>query len=200
MFDKLSLENGVEMNLIPTELNDAYIIEPRVFNDERGWFIESFSSQNYIALGIKTTFIQDNHSMSLKKGVLRGLHFQIDPLAQAKLIRCTRGSILDVIVDLRVGSPTYKKWLKIELSAENFKQLFIPKGFAHGFLTLSDNTEVQYKVDEYYSKDCDRSIRFDDNELGIDWGIDHPILSQKDLNAPLLRDSDCNFIYKKGEL
>jgi dTDP-4-dehydrorhamnose 3,5-epimerase len=182
-----------------TELVDAFIIEPQVIGDSRGWFVETYSSRKFSDLGIDTIFFQDNHSMSKTKGVLRGLHFQIDPAAQTKVVRCTKGKILDVIVDLRKGSPTYKKWLKVELSADNFRQLYIPEGFAHGFLTLVDDVEIQYKVDHLYSKEHDRSIRYDDPEIGVDWGITDPILSQKDLDAPLLKDSDVNFKYK-GEI
>jgi dTDP-4-dehydrorhamnose reductase/dTDP-4-dehydrorhamnose 3,5-epimerase len=134
--------------------------------------------------------------MSAKKGTLRGLHFQINSKSQAKLIRCTKGEILDVAVDLRKGSSTYKRWVAVELSESNKKQLIVPKGFAHGFLTLTDNAEVQYKVDEYYAPECDRSIRFDDPEIGVDWGIEDPILSEKDLKAPLLKDSDVDFSLK----
>jgi len=184
------------MKKIETKLKDAYIIEPQVFEDARGWFVETYSAGKFSQLGFTTIFVQDNHSMSKSKGVIRGLHFQTDPAAQTKLVRCTKGNIIDVIVDLRRGSPTYKQWIKVELSAANFKQLYIPQGFAHGFLTLSDDVEIQYKVDHLYSKEHDRSIRFDDPELGIDWGITSPILSQKDLDAPALKDSDYNFIYK----
>jgi len=183
------------MELIKTEIEDLYIIETKVFKDSRGWFTESYSAKKFKDNGLDIDFIQDNHSLSKEKGVLRGLHFQLQPKAQTKLVRCTRGSIYDVAVDLREGSPTYKKWFGIELSAKNKKQFFIPKGFAHGFLTLSDNSEVQYKVDEYYAPEYDRSIRFDDPEINVDWGIETPILSEKDKKAPLLNDSDCNFKY-----
>ena len=147
-------------------------------------------------LGLKVDFVQDNHSFSASKGTLRGLHFQLDPKAQTKLVRCTSGRILDVAVDLRKGSPTYKEWVAVELSSDNKRQLLIPKGFAHGFLALTGNVEVQYKVDEYYAPELDRSVRFDDPEIGIHWGIENPILSDKDRNAPLLRDSDVNFSIK----
>lgn len=169
------------------------IIEPQVFGDNRGWFTETYSKVKLEQLGLTADFVQDNHSLSAKKGVLRGLHFQINPMAQTKLIRCTRGAVRDVVVDLRKDSPTYKKWHSVELTAENFRQFWIPRGFAHGFLTLVDDCEIQYKVDNYYSPECDRSIRFDDPEIGIDWNISDPILSEKDLKAPLLRDSDVNF-------
>jgi dTDP-4-dehydrorhamnose 3,5-epimerase len=153
------------------------------------------SAKKFKDNGLDIEFIQDNHSLSKEKGVLRGLHFQLNPEAQTKLVRCTSGSIYDVAVDLREGSPTYKEWFGLELSAENKKQFLIPKGFAHGFLTLSENAEMQYKVDEYYAPEYDRSIRFDDPEINVDWNIDNPILSEKDKNASLLKDSDCNFKY-----
>jgi dTDP-4-dehydrorhamnose 3,5-epimerase len=183
------------MEIIKTEIEDLYIIETKVFEDNRGWFTESYSAKKFRDNGLDIEFIQDNHSLSKEKGVLRGLHFQLTPKAQTKLVRCTRGSIYDVAVDLRKDSPTYKKWFGLELSARNQKQFLIPKGFAHGFLTLSDNAEVQYKVDEYYAPEYDRSIRFDDPEINVDWGIENPILSEKDKIAPLLKDSDCNFKY-----
>jgi len=183
------------MELIKTEIKDLYIIETKVFEDNRGWFTESYSAKKFKDNGLDIDFIQDNHSLSKEKGVLRGLHFQLAPKAQTKLVRCTRGSIYDVAVDLREGSPTYKKWFGIELSAENKKQFLIPKGFAHGFLTLSNNSEVQYKVDEYYAPEYDRSVKYNDPEINIDWGIENPILSEKDEKAPLLKDSDCNFKY-----
>lgn len=181
------------MNIIETKIEGLLIIEPDVFGDNRGWFLESYNKEKWTDFGIDINFVQDNHSFSVQKGTLRGLHFQNNPKAQSKLIRCIRGTVLDVAVDLRKQSPTYKQWVSIELSAENKKQFLIPKGFAHGFLTLTDNVEFQYKVDEYYSPETDRSIRFDDPEIGIDWRIKDPILSEKDSNAPLLKDSDCNF-------
>ena len=184
------------MNIIRTKVEDVLIIEPKVFGDQRGWFTETYSKTKFQELGIDIEFVQDNHSMSAQKGTLRGLHFQTNPKAQSKLVRCTKGRILDVAVDLRKGSATYKKWVGVELSEENKNQLLIPKGFAHGFLTLTDDVEVQYKVDEYYAPECDRSIRFDDPEIGVNWGIEDPILSEKDLNAPLFKDSDVDFSLK----
>jgi dTDP-4-dehydrorhamnose 3,5-epimerase (EC 5.1.3.13) len=184
------------MNIIKTEIEDVLIIEPRVFGDHRGWFTETYSKEKFKNLGVDIDFVQSNHSFSAQKGTLRGLHFQLNPKAQTKLVRCTKGKILDVAVDLRKGSPTYKRWISIELTAENKKQLLIPKGFAHGFVTLTDDVEVQYNVDEYYAPECDRSIKFDDPEIGIDWGIENPILSDKDLKAPLLKDSDVDFSIK----
>ena len=187
------------MNVIKTELDGAFIIEPQVFGDPRGWFTETFSATKLRAAGLDVPeFVQDNHSYSSQKGILRGLHCQLDPHCQTKLIRCTRGEILDVIVDVREGSPTYMKWIKVRLSAENFRQLWIPQGFLHGFVTLTDDVEVQYKVDNYYDKPTDRSVRFDDPAFGIDWGVKDPVLSDKDKNAPLFKDSDVRFTYKKS--
>jgi dTDP-4-dehydrorhamnose 3,5-epimerase len=183
------------MKVVETKIPGVLIIEPRVFEDLRGYFCETYSYQKLAGCGIRENFIQDNHTLSLKKNTIRGLHFQINPKAQAKIVRCTQGRISDIAVDLRLGSPTYLKWVAFELSAENKRQIYIPKGFAHGFLTLCDNCEVQYKVDEYYSPAHDRSIRYDDPEIAIEWGISKPILSEKDQNAPLLNDSDVNFVY-----
>lgn len=183
------------MNIIKTELDGVLIIEPKVFKDVRGWFTESYSKIKFQQYGIDMEFIQDNHSKSTVKGTLRGLHFQNNPKAQSKLIRCTKGKILDVVVDIRKGSPTNCKWISIELSDENMKQVLIPKGFAHGFVTLTENVEVQYKVDEYYNPEFDRNIRYDDSDIGIDWGVAAPIISDKDLKAPLLKNCDCNFEY-----
>jgi dTDP-4-dehydrorhamnose reductase/dTDP-4-dehydrorhamnose 3,5-epimerase len=192
--EKFIIRKGVDlMNIVKTDAEDVIIIEPKVFGDHRGWFTETYSKEKFNELGIHIDFIQDNHSFSAQKGTLRGLHFQLNPKAQTKIVRCTKGKILDVAVDLREGSPTYKKWIAVELTEENKKQLLIPKGFAHGFLTLTDDVEVQYKVDEYYSPENDRSIRFDDPEIGVVWGIDSPVLSDKDFNAPLLKESDVNF-------
>lgn len=183
------------MNIVKTDVEDVFIIEPKVFGDHRGWFTETYSKEKFKELGVDIDFIQDNHSFSAQKGTLRGLHFQLNPKAQTKLVRCTKGKILDLAVDIREGSPTYKKWVAVELTEENKKQLLVPKGFAHGFITLTENVEVQYKVDEYYSPENDRSIRFDDSEINVDWGIENPILSDKDLNAQMLSESDANFKY-----
>lgn len=183
------------MKIIETKIPEVKLVIPDVFGDNRGWFYESYSLEKFKALGIDTVFVQDNRSFSEKKGTLRGIHFQKSPAAQTKLLCCTRGEILDVAVDLRKGSPTYLEWVSARLSAENKHFLYIPKGFGHGFVTLTDNVEVLYKVDDYYSKENDRSIRFDDTSIGVDWGIDNPILSQKDITAPLLKDSDVNFIF-----
>lgn len=184
------------MKKVETSLPEVYIIEPRVFGDYRGWFMETWSEAKLKELGINKNFVQDNHSFTAKKGTIRGLHFQNDPMAQCKIVRCTVGVLLDVAVDIRKGSPNYLRWVAVELSAENKLQLLIPRGFAHAFLTLTDDVEFVYKVDNLYSKECDRSIRFDDPTIGVNWQIINPILSDKDLNAPLLVDSDCNFTYK----
>ena len=181
------------MKITPTKIKDVLIIEPDVFEDHRGWFTEIYNKEKFRDYEIDIDFIQDNHSFSLKKGTLRGLHFQNNPFTQAKLVRCTRGAVLDVAVDLRKNSPTFKQWVAVELTAENKKQLFIPRGFAHGFILLEDNSEFHYKVDNKYSKEHEGSIRYDDPELGIDWVIDNPILSDKDLNAPYLKDININF-------
>jgi len=184
------------MKVINTPFRGVKIIETDYFGDHRGWFTESYNKERFEQFNITDNFIQDNHSFSSQKGILRGIHFQNNPKAQSKLVRCTKGKILDVVVDLKKGSDTYKKWIAVELSEGNRRQLYIPKGYGHAFLTLTENVEVQYKVDEYYSKEHDRSIRFDDPDINVDWGISSPILSEKDKNAPLLKDSDVNFTIK----
>jgi len=163
------------------------IIEPNIIKDERGWFSKTFDI-NDLGFLIK----EENHSFSEKAGTLRGLHFQNKPKCQAKIVSCLRGRLLDIAVDLRKHSPNYKQWTAIELSAENKKQVYIPEGFAHGFLTLEDNTEIEYKVNDYYSSRLERVIRYDDPELAINWGIENPIMSDRDKNAPLLKDCDIN--------
>ena len=183
------------MNKIETSLPGVYIIEPKVFGDHRGYFMETYSEKSFRDIGIENVFVQDNQSFTASKGTLRGIHFQNAPMAQAKLVRVTRGAVLDVAVDLRKGSPTYKKWVGVELTAENKRMLFIPRGFGHGFLTLTDDVEFCYKVDNLYSAADDRGIRFDDPEIGVEWGVEDPVLSAKDMNSPLLSGSDCNFVY-----
>lgn len=188
------------MKKIETKIPGVVVIEPDVHGDHRGYFMETYSTSNFHALGIDNVFVQDNMSFTAKKGTLRGLHFQNDPMAQAKLVSCTKGTVIDVAVDIRKGSPTYKQWVAVELSAENKKMFFIPRGFAHGFLTLTDDVEFRYKVDNLYSKEHDRGIRYDDPSVNVDWGgllngIE-PILSDKDKNGPTLDESDCNFKYE----
>lgn len=186
------------MNVTKLEIEEVLLIEPDVFKDYRGYYFESYSKRTLEKFGITNVFVQDNHLLSLKKGTIRGIHFQNDPKAQAKLLRCTKGSILDIAVDLRKGSPTYKKYVSVILDAENKKQIYIPRGFGHACMSLVDDTEVQYKVDELYFPEFDRAIAWNDPELSIDWGTDQIIVSQKDMNAPMLADSDVNFIYTKG--
>lgn len=181
------------MKLNETAISGVFEAEPQVFGDNRGWFCETYSKKEFEKVGIKADFVQDNRSFSAKKGTLRGLHCQKAPMAQAKLVSCIKGAILDVAVDIRKGSPTYMKWVAVELSEENKKMLFIPKGCLHGFVTLTDDVEIAYKVDEFYSPENDRSIRFDDGEIGVEWGVTDPILSEKDKKAPLLKDSDVVF-------
>ncbi|MFP4418174.1 MAG: dTDP-4-dehydrorhamnose 3,5-epimerase [Chitinivibrionales bacterium] len=181
------------MEFIPTPLNDLWIIQPKVFKDNRGFFLESFSHKWFQAQNIPINFVQDNHSLSVKRGVLRGLHFQKPPAAQSKLIRVVSGAIYDVAVDLRKNSPNFGQWFAAELSAENFRMLLVPAGFAHGFCTLTDNTEVIYKVDAYYSPENDRGIRWNDPALNITWPVKEPILSEKDSRLPFLSDTDTPF-------
>ncbi|MFJ7975566.1 dTDP-4-dehydrorhamnose 3,5-epimerase [Peribacillus sp. NPDC096379] len=186
------------MKITKTKLKGVLIFEPAVLHDRRGWFIESYSQTTLKALGVEVVFVQDNHSLSIERGTLRGLHYQLHPKAQVKLVRCTNGAIFDVAVDIRKGSPSYGKWMGIELNAENKKQLYIPKGFAHGFLTLTDNVEVQYKVDTEYVSNFDRGIRWDDPTINIKWPIhNEPIVSAKDQKAPLLKDAEHNFVFGK---
>jgi dTDP-4-dehydrorhamnose 3,5-epimerase len=181
------------MNIIETKFKDAVLIEPKVFGDHRGFFMESYNHEMFQKHGIDMNFIQDNHSLSQQPGTLRGMHYQLEPKSQTKLIRVTRGAIYDVIVDIRKSSPTYGQWQGFILSAENKRQLLVPKGFAHGFCTITEDTEVQYKVDELYSPEHDRGIAWDDQALNIDWPIKNPILSDKDTNHPTLAEAENNF-------
>ena len=181
------------MNIIKTGLEGVLILEPKIFGDSRGWFTESWSKRTMEEEGLFYEFIQDNHSFSAQKGTLRGIHFQLNPYAQAKIVRCTRGAVLDVAVDLRRDSTDYKKWVAVELNEENKRQLLIPRGFGHAFLTLTIDVEFLYKADQYYSAEHDRSIAWNDPEVGIQWPDGNFILSDKDRKAPLLKDSDINF-------
>lgn len=168
------------------ELDGVILVKPKSFGDERGFFMESYKKSEFFQNGIDVEFVQDNHSKS-QKGVLRGLHYQIKPKAQAKLVRCTRGRVLDVAVDLRPNSRTFGKWLKVELSEENKQMLFIPEGFGHGFVVLSDEAELIYKTNNEYSAEHDRGVLWNDKDINLDWGIDfEPILSEKDKNQPAL--------------
>ncbi len=181
------------MKFAKTGLEGVYIVEPAVFGDHRGFFMESWSKRTFEEAGLFYDFVQDNHSTSTVKGTLRGIHFQRGDKAQAKLVRCARGAVLDVAVDLRPSSPTYKKWVAVELSAENKRQLLIPRGFGHGFLTLTGDVEFLYKADNFYAPEADGGIRWNDPELGVDWGITAPILSEKDSKSPFFKDAVTGF-------
>jgi dTDP-4-dehydrorhamnose 3,5-epimerase len=185
------------MPLISTDIPDLFVFEPKVLEDSRGYFFESYNEKNFSAIGIRTTFVQDNESSS-QYGVIRGLHYQLNPHAQAKLIRVIEGKILDVVVDIRKGSPSYGKSFSLELTAENKKQLYIPAGFAHGFSVLSKKAVVFYKCDQFYNKESETGIRFDDPQLKIDWKIpaDIAIISDKDKKLPSLANCQSNFEYK----
>jgi len=181
------------MKLTKTKLPGVVVIEPQVFTDSRGFFMESYNYKKLRECGIDISFLQDNHSLSVEAGVLRGLHYQLHPKAQTKLVRVTRGAVYDVVVDLRKQSPTYGQWFGIILSEANKKQLLVPKGLAHGFCTLVANTEVQYKVDEYYSPAHERGIIWNDPSLGIDWPVSDPVLSEKDRRHPVFAEAENNF-------
>lgn len=176
------------MKIENTKLAGVVIITPDVFGDNRGFFMESWSQKKMEEVGLFYNFVQDNHSLSTVKGTLRGIHFQKGDKAQAKLVRCVRGAVLDVAVDLRHNSPTYKQWEAVVLSAENKKQLLIPRGFGHGFVTLTDEVEFLYKADNYYAPEADGGIRWNDPDIGVEWGIDKPILSAKDEKNQFLKE------------
>lgn len=177
------------MQIEPTALPEVLILTPARFGDARGWFSETWNGPRLAGLGVTVPFVQDNHSFSATVGTLRGLHYQRPPHAQDKLVRCTRGAILDVAVDARRGSPRYGRWVAVELTAENGRQLLVPKGFLHGFVTRVADTEVQYKCSDVYAPDCDGGVRWDDPDIGIDWGLSGaPVLSGKDAQAPAFRD------------
>ena len=187
------------MKFLPTDLPGVVVIEPTLFSDDRGWFMESFNQQRFDAglreLGLPQPrpFVQDNHSVS-KAGTLRGLHYQLPPQAQGKLVRVTQGAAFDVAVDIRHGSPHFGRWMGLELSAINHRQLWIPEGFAHGFVALEDNTHFLYKTTDVYARECERSIRWDDPAIGVVWplpaGLAQPLLASKDAAAPLLAGAD----------
>ncbi|WDM21572.1 dTDP-4-dehydrorhamnose 3,5-epimerase [Paenibacillus polymyxa] len=181
------------MKMVPLRLTGASIIEPMVHGDQRGFFMESYNQQVMQNEGITHTFVQDNQSLSADAGVIRGLHYQLNPKAQTKLIRVLTGAIYDVILDIRKSSPTFGQWMSVILSEYNHRQLLVPKGFAHGFCTLVPNTQVLYKVDEYYSPMHDRGILWNDPALSIDWPTSRIILSEKDKQQPLLKDAENNF-------
>ncbi|MET4128483.1 dTDP-4-dehydrorhamnose 3,5-epimerase [Roseovarius sp. MBR-6] len=183
----------VQTTLLPGVL----ILTPPRFGDDRGFFSESWNRRSLAEQGIEIDFVQDNHSLSTAPGTLRGLHFQTPPHAQAKLVRCGRGALYDIAVDIRHGSPTYGHWVGVDLSFENGRQLLIPAGFLHGFVTRQPETEIIYKCSDYYAPQCDAAVRFDDPDLGIDWGLEAPpILSDKDAAAPRLRDLPAYFTWE----
>lgn len=179
------------------QMPDVVLVEPRAFGDERGWFMETYKRTDFEKHGIPGDFRQDNHSRSVGKGILRGLHFQKEPMAQGKLVRCIVGEIFDVAVDIRKGSPTYLTWVSVHLSAENRKLLWIPPGFAHGVQALTDVAEIHYKVTNEYSAPHDRSVRWDDPAIGVKWPLAPQNLSKKDAEAPLLKDSDNDFAWRR---
>lgn len=181
------------MNFIQTKIDGVVIVEPAVFGDHRGFFMECWSKHAFEEAGLRYDFVQDNHSSSTVKGTLRGIHFQRGDKAQAKLVRCVCGAVLDVAVDLRPGSSTYGKWVSAELSARNKRMLMIPRGFGHGFVTLTDDVEFLYKADNFYAPESEGGILWNDPELAVDWGVEHPILSAKDERNPLLKDAITNF-------
>ena len=176
------------MKITKTKLDGVIIIEPDIFGDNRGFFMESWNKEKMAELGLDYDFVQDNHSKSTVKGTLRGIHFQKGDKAQAKLVRCIKGAVLDVAVDLRQSSPTFKQWVGVELSEKNKKQLLIPRGFGHGFVTLTNDVEFLYKADNYYAPEADAGIRWNDPDIGVEWGVENPILSEKDKKNPFLKD------------
>lgn len=182
------------MNVIKSDIEGVVVIEPRVFDDARGYFFESYSKRRFDEVVRPIEFVQDNESMSTR-GVIRGLHFQRPPFSQSKLVRCVRGAVLDVVVDIRRGSPTYGRHIAVELTDENRRQLFVPRGFAHGFAVLSDEAVFQYKCDNYYHPESEGGISIADHSLGIDWRIDpaEAILSEKDLRNPMFSDFESPF-------
>ena len=187
------------MNVTETNLKGVFVIEPQVFGDKRGWFMETWSKTKLEAAGLNFDFVQDNQSFSAHKGTLRCLHYQLNPMSQAKIVRCTRGTLIDVAVDIRKNSPQFAKWTSVILSDENKKQILIPRGFAHGFMTLTDDVEIQYKADNYYAPHFEGNIRWDDPQIKIEWPFEPTILADKDRNAPTLSErlehNELNFLF-----
>ncbi len=173
---------------IDLPLSGAFVLVPSVYHDHRGYFMESYNKRDFERIGLDVEFVQDNESRTLRAGTIRGLHYQESPMSQAKLVRCVKGAIFDVIVDIRPESPTFGKWVGVNLNEQNHKQIFVPEGFAHGFQALVDDVIVVYKVTRFYSREHDRAIRWNDPDIGISWPIENPILSEKDRNAPYLKD------------
>lgn len=185
------------MQTFTTRLEGVIRVVPRRFGDHRGFFAQTYTRRDYAAAGIDGDFVQDNHSLSAQVGTVRGLHFQAPPSGQGKLVRCGRGAIFDVAVDIRKGSPTFGQWVGFELSAENGAQLYVPPGFAHGFMTLLPDSEIVYKCTDYYAPETEGAVRWDDPAIGIDWPLQgEAVLSAKDSVAPLLADLDSPFVWK----
>ncbi len=182
-----------------TALPGVLLIEPTLFHDNRGFFLETYREAAYRKAGIDARFVQDNHSLSISKGTIRGMHYQLNPKAQTKLVHVVAGAITNYVVDIRQGSPSFLKWIKVTLSAENHLQLYIPQGLANGFITERENTEVVYKVDQEYAPDYDRVFAWNDPEIGIDWGVDTPVMSDRDRSAPLFARAEHNFTYKGNQ-
>ncbi len=184
------------MEIVSLSIPEVKLITPTYFEDYRGYYSETYSKRTLREFGIDTEFVQDNHFLCLERGTVRGIHFQNDPYSQAKLLRCTKGSLMSVAVDLRKGSPTYKKWVAAILSAENRRQIFVPRGFGQCCMSLVDMTEGQYKVDALYEPEYDRAIAWNDPDIGIEWPPIDAVVSPKDRKARLLKDSDVNFVYE----
>lgn len=186
------------MQIEHTALEGVLLLTPRRFGDHRGFFAETYSARVLAEAGVETVFVQDNHSLSEVQGTVRGLHFQAPPHAQAKLVRCGRGALFDVAVDIRRGSPTYGHWVGYELSFDNGRQLLVPAGFAHGFMTLTAGTEIVYKCSDFYAPESEGALRWDDPQVGIAWpgGPEAPVLSGKDAEAPLLGDLNTPFVWE----
>ncbi|MDW3181185.1 dTDP-4-dehydrorhamnose 3,5-epimerase [Roseobacter sp.] len=186
------------MQIEKTKLSGVHILTPKRFGDARGFFSESWSKRQMTEAGLDYDWVQDNHSLSMQVGTVRGLHFQSPPHAQDKLVRCGRGALFDVVVDIRRGSPTYGQWVGAELSFENGRQILVPAGFLHGFATRAPETEIIYKCSDYYAPECDGAVRFDCPTIGVDWGLGdlEPVLSEKDAAAPGLADFDSPFVYE----
>ena len=188
------------MEIITTSIPDVKLVKPRRFGDHRGFFSEVYNRDAFEEAGLPHDFVQDNHSRSATRGTLRGLHFQTPPFAQTKLVRVLQGAILDVAVDLRHGSPTFGQHVAVELTDESWQQLLVPKGFAHGFVTLTEDTEVFYKVDAYYSPEHDKGVMWNDPDIGIDWPLDgiEPVISDKDARQPAFADLPASFVYDRA--
>jgi dTDP-4-dehydrorhamnose 3,5-epimerase len=193
----LSEQPADAMEVNPTSIPGVLLLKPRYLRDARGYFVETYNRHSAHEAGLKAEFVQDNQALSLKRGTVRALHFQVPPRAQAKLVRVLRGSIYDVAVDLRVGSPTYGKWTAATLTAHGGEQIFVPRGFAHGYCTLEDNTEVAYKVDDYYAPECERGLAWDDPTFGIGWPVSpaDALLSDRDRKLPRFADFASPFGY-----